>query len=172
MLVSSPRHHPSYYAVLECDETVTVEELRRSYQRLILRYHPDKLAVSASASSSTEFVRIQTAWETLRDATSRQQYDQQLKVQRERERVAVSDEIPLCEFSVEQRLDSARQYTYPCRCGMRFSITQQQLEFGFELVGCEGCSLHVRVLYTDQEADAIRRQHHQQASERKVTSDQ
>ena len=36
--------------------------------------------------------------------------------------------------------------SYPCRCGGVFVVPREQLDEGFDVFGCEQCSLHVRVL--------------------------
>lgn len=40
-------------------------------------------------------------------------------------------------------------FSHPCRCGGEFLICEQEMEEGVELVGCEGCSEIVRVLYQE-----------------------
>ena len=38
-------------------------------------------------------------------------------------------------------------FTYPCPCGDRFLITEEELESGEEVATCPSCSLIVRVIY-------------------------
>lgn len=37
-------------------------------------------------------------------------------------------------------------YTYPCPCGDRFQISEEELENGEELAQCPSCSLIIRVI--------------------------
>ncbi|OON17591.1 DnaJ domain protein, partial [Opisthorchis viverrini] len=52
------------YKVLEVQANVTVGELKKAYYRLAKRFHPDKNPDSVSAAH--HFVRINTAYQTLR----------------------------------------------------------------------------------------------------------
>lgn len=45
--------------------------------------------------------------------------------------------------------DDKDAWTLPCRCGHRYRITQSDLEAGRDVVGCDGCSLRVRVTYRE-----------------------
>ncbi len=63
------------YHVLEVEPTADVAEIRRAYRQLSLVWHPDR----NSAPEATERFRlIATAYETLRDAETRTDYDYML----------------------------------------------------------------------------------------------
>lgn len=62
-----------YYAILEVSETATEEELRRSYRRLALQYHPDKNLGDRKAEE--RFKEISEAYAVLMDQQKRRQYD-------------------------------------------------------------------------------------------------
>ena len=70
----------SHYDTLEAAQDASEEELRKQYQRLALIYHPDKAGDDADRQqqSSRKFQKIVEAWETLREANSRAEYDQAL----------------------------------------------------------------------------------------------
>jgi len=40
-------------------------------------------------------------------------------------------------------------FTYPCPCGDRFLLTQEDLRNGEEVGRCPSCSLIIRVIYDD-----------------------
>lgn len=61
------------YEELELSRTATSEEITASYRRLALVHHPDKNQNSTEATA--KFQRIQAAHQTLKDPTSRRQYD-------------------------------------------------------------------------------------------------
>lgn len=44
--------------------------------------------------------------------------------------------------------EAAGAYTAPCRCSGVYTITENQLDEGYELAACSLCSLRIRVLYT------------------------
>jgi len=62
-----------YYSVLELNKNCTQEEIEKSYKKLALRYHPDRNPGDNEAAS--KFVKIQEAYNTLKDPGKRQQYD-------------------------------------------------------------------------------------------------
>lgn len=60
-----------YYAVLEVDKHATQEQIKRSYHRLALRYHPDK----AGPEGTVRFKEVNTAYEVLSDPQKKDIYD-------------------------------------------------------------------------------------------------
>lgn len=59
------------------------------------------------------------------------------------------DEVELEDFEWDEE---EQAWTYPCPCGDRFMITQDDLEYGEEVATCPSCSLIVRVIY---DADSL-----------------
>ncbi|KAH3901916.1 Xdj1p SCDLUD_001700 [Saccharomycodes ludwigii] len=65
-----------YYAILECSSDATTEEIKRSYRKLALKYHPDKCTdESLRIKHETIFKKISEAYEVLKDDDKRYQYD-------------------------------------------------------------------------------------------------
>lgn len=60
-----------FYAVLEVNNDASQEEIKRSYHRLALRYHPDK----AGPEGAAKFKEINTAYEVLSDPQKKSIYD-------------------------------------------------------------------------------------------------
>jgi diphthamide biosynthesis protein 3 len=54
------------------------------------------------------------------------------------------DEVELEDFSFDSE---DRIYYYPCPCGDKFQISQEELEDGEEIARCPSCSLMLRVIY-------------------------
>ncbi|KAI8586259.1 hypothetical protein BDZ88DRAFT_509910 [Geranomyces variabilis] len=44
-----------------------------------------------------------------------------------------------------------KTYYYPCPCGDKFEITEEDLQDGKEIARCPSCSLIIRVLYDPDE---------------------
>jgi curved DNA-binding protein CbpA len=52
------------YEIMECSEDASFEKLRQNYQKLVLRYHPDK---NIDNVSNEKFVKVKKAWDILSD---------------------------------------------------------------------------------------------------------
>jgi curved DNA-binding protein CbpA len=62
----------THYDVLNSEMEDSLESIRRRYQKLALEWHPDRVG----PESHDRFIRVQKAWEVLRDAEKRREYDQ------------------------------------------------------------------------------------------------
>lgn len=63
-----------YYAVLNVPRSASTDEIKKSYRKLALKYHPDQNPGDKTAE--TKFKEISEAYEVLRDPKKRQMYDQ------------------------------------------------------------------------------------------------
>src|SRR5215468_8660311 len=63
-----------YYEVLSVTKTADGEEIKRSYRRLAMKYHPDRNPGNAEAE--IKFKECAEAYEVLSDQGKRQRYDQ------------------------------------------------------------------------------------------------
>uniref|UniRef100_A0A8C7X1R3 Diphthamide biosynthesis protein 3 n=1 Tax=Oryzias sinensis TaxID=183150 RepID=A0A8C7X1R3_9TELE len=57
---------------------------------------------------------------------------------------AFHDEVELEDFEYDE--DTCAYY-FPCPCGDRFVITEEDLENGEEVATCPSCSLIIKVIY-------------------------
>jgi len=68
----------NYYKVLGIDEYATLEEVKKSYKKLSLIYHPDKstgLSQEQKDEHAAIFIELKNAYLTLSDNPTRRQYD-------------------------------------------------------------------------------------------------
>lgn len=67
----------TYYEILELTPSATEADIRKSYKRLSLQWHPDKNHNSAEATN--KFKQISEAYQVLSDVARRQTYDKKLR---------------------------------------------------------------------------------------------
>lgn len=91
------------------------------------------------------FLRIQRAWEALRDEDSRRRYDREL-ISHAGEQYGglINAEVDLDEMDYDE---GEATFRTECRCGGEYIVTEQMLDEGADVVGCSTCSLRIRVLY-------------------------
>ncbi|KAJ1428382.1 hypothetical protein B484DRAFT_329540 [Ochromonadaceae sp. CCMP2298] len=130
---------PNLYAVLGVAPTSSQEQLKTSYQRLLLAHHPDKSPLSSAAAGSEgsgRFIELRECWAVLGDVQKRQAYDE---VRRREQDVGLSAEVvDRAEFSLLEGM--LIRY---CRCGGVYEL-EAEAEGGC-VVQCDGCSLFVRL---------------------------
>lgn len=63
-----------YYAILEVSRTATADELKKSYRKLAMKYHPDRNPGDDAAEA--KFKEINQAYDILKDEQKRAAYDQ------------------------------------------------------------------------------------------------
>lgn len=61
-----------FYTILEIENDATIDEIKKAYRRLVVKYHPDK---NSEPNSIDKFRDIQTAYEVLIDEDRRAHYD-------------------------------------------------------------------------------------------------
>ena len=63
----------NYYNVLEVSENASIDEIKKSYRKLSMVYHPDKNKNNPEATA--KFQEISEAYETLGDMEKKNEYD-------------------------------------------------------------------------------------------------
>ena len=63
-----------YYAILELTKTATLSDIKKSYRKLAMKWHPDK-NLDNKQLAETKFKEIAEAYGVLSDPDKRREYD-------------------------------------------------------------------------------------------------
>lgn len=124
----------NFYEILNCNSNASTEEIKKSYQSLILKYHPDKQQQNAGA-----FVQLNEAWSVLRDPDKRRAYDAEILQKKFNENRIVHEVVNLeRDFTFDEETNS---YCRSCRCGGLFVVTKDDVAASDTYLECDECSL-------------------------------
>ncbi|PVU89549.1 hypothetical protein BB559_005055 [Furculomyces boomerangus] len=129
-----------HYKTLGVDRLATFEEIKNRYRQLVLQLHPDK----SQNLDTSAYEQVSNAWKVLKDANSRLRYDNEILNKGVKEDGIINENVDLEEMEFNQ---DTLDYTYGCRCSGNYIINEEDLERGVDIVGCDMCSLKIRVLY-------------------------
>uniref|UniRef100_A0A182MI08 J domain-containing protein n=1 Tax=Anopheles culicifacies TaxID=139723 RepID=A0A182MI08_9DIPT len=138
---SATENKLSHYDVLQIAHDATLEEIRKSYQALALKYHPDKRkSHPPECNESDHFIHIDRAWKTLRDDRLRRIYDAELMQQTEE--IFVNEVLTDADF---ERDEEGSFSFHTCRCGGYYILPEESSNHEPIYVSCDECSLVVQV---------------------------
>lgn len=143
----------------KCDK----KTIKDAYQKLILIHHPDKqqqhqqqqeqvLSVSSTSDNTFNqsdscdmFIKLQIAWNTLSNDSSRKRYDDYLL---QLSRQTVNHYVHEARLSDFKHSIDDRMYTKQCRCGDLYEISQDDVDNGYNTIQCNSCSLELQIIIT------------------------
>lgn len=135
----------NFYEVLRVKSTATFEEIKKSYQQLILQYHPDKKNFEANDSSLDDnqiFIEIDRAWKILRDSEKRKKYDAEARQAKYDDKPIIHETLRRADFDFDKEI---KVYYRDCRCGGNYSIPENCTKENI-YIGCDECSLMVELV--------------------------
>lgn len=89
-----------YYSALELNKNASIDEIRRSFRTLALKYHPDK---NKDEGSKEKFMKIVEAYEVLSDAGGKKNYDESITIKKNK---------PKYDFTWTPSADFEKVYSY------------------------------------------------------------
>lgn len=89
-----------YYRALELNKDASLDEIRKSFRTLALKYHPDK---NKNEGSKEKFMKIVEAYEVLSDENGKKIYD---------ESITTKKNTPKYDFSWTPSADFEKVYSY------------------------------------------------------------
>ena len=126
---------------------ICFSELKKNYQELLLKHHPDK----NGGKESETFLAVDRAWKILGNEKQRAVYDAELsnaKLEQEQD-AAVWKTVSLSELELDNDIHFLK-----CRCGGAYQVDSQEIDDvkadGDKdiLIDCDTCSLNILVEFS------------------------
>ncbi|KAH9839794.1 uncharacterized protein C8Q71DRAFT_795081 [Rhodofomes roseus] len=143
---------PDYYAILSVSPSASPAEIKQAYHQALLICHPDKQHILRGTrppedSSGVDIALLKRAYQVLASPADRAAYDASRTEANTKRGPRPAQVISLEDF--EEGEDDAGQtvWTYNCRCGGGYIVSEKMLEDGQHLIGCNSCSEVVWVGY-------------------------
>lgn len=121
---------PNYYEILNCQPSDSMDVIKKSYQALVLKHHPDKQS-SVDQNNATintgieQFHQIDEAWKLLRDPEQRKNYDAEVRQHKFNDEPIVHAKVYRHDFEFDPE---SQCHVYPCRCGGYFVLPDDCIE--------------------------------------------
>ena len=138
----------NYYELLNIAEDASQEEIKKAYQSLILKCHPDKTTnKEPSDQKETEdlFLRAQIAKDILFDVEKRKEYNRKLK---ENSLKQVTGPLFSSETLDTMDYDEAEEcYYFDCRCGGCYTLESSDIDRDKDClyIQCDNCTFYIEV---------------------------
>jgi len=131
-----------YYTLLRITRSASPHTIKAAYHHALLRTHPDKIKQRADDPARLVDVGLlRDAFVTLSSESLRSAYDAQgIRSRRTDPRPAQVVSLELFERSDPESPDGgaiSTRWTFACRCGGKYEVTDDHLERGLHLVGAE-----------------------------------
>jgi diphthamide biosynthesis protein 4 len=125
--------------VLSLATSASPAEIKAAYHRALLQHHPDKRVAAHSSAQVVDLDVLKRAFTTLSSVDLRDKYDASRAARPSGPRPAQI--VSLEEFD-EHEGDSTEDtfWSYDCRCGGIYRITEVDMEKDQHLIGCNSCS--------------------------------
>jgi diphthamide biosynthesis protein 4 len=130
------------YRLLGVPRDATQEQIKRAYHQALLRHHPDKTRSAEQTQGFPASIdKLVHAFRVLSNGSLRETYDKGLQSGSLQPRTGPRPaHVVSLDDLLETSTEENTQWTYKCRCGGVFMLTQDLLENDVHLVSCDACS--------------------------------
>ena len=169
----------TYYQILNIPPSASHADIKEAFRQLVVLHHPDKILRRSNTSTTciaqesaiSSYHRIQEAYDTLRDAERRKEYDQRLLQIRSKSccivsghsiRVQLSDmhsemvDVVVDQYPNDktQQCQAEKMYSLQCRCGDRIEILESDFSGNNNITSgenkdlafsCPSCSFSIQI---------------------------
>lgn len=139
---------PDLYAILETNPGATQNDIKKCYQKQMLKYHPDKIDPASSLGSKKTaekmYADVAMAWQVLSNQDKRKEYDSKLKEEKLNISMPLYDTVTIDDLDWDEDTEC---YCYMCRCGGEYALSESDAEQCIELVCCDTCTLGLQIVY-------------------------
>ncbi|KAK0209012.1 DnaJ domain-containing protein [Desarmillaria ectypa] len=138
-----------FYQVLSISRSASLPEIKAAYHKMLLQHHPDKNTFRKKGQACIDVTVIKEAYFILSDPVSRHRYDVEVLQKRATGGPRPAQVISLDVFDEELLTNGSDHsvWTYKCRCGGVYTITDDEMEFGHHSIACSSCSEVIWVGY-------------------------
>ncbi|CRK96206.1 CLUMA_CG009634, isoform A [Clunio marinus] len=109
----------NYYEILNVTKEATQDDIKSSYQKLILLHHPDKN--QQSREKHEYFLKIDEAYKTLKDPVKRKEYDSIL-FEAGKSQIIIHDTVDKTNFIYD---DENNFFYHVCKCGGWYILDEE-----------------------------------------------
>lgn len=131
-----------HYETLEVNQNASQEDIKKAYQKLILRHHPDKSIHESIGGNFEMYLRIDEAYKTLKEPATRKEYDSKRFQQSKQCQMIIHDTIHRNEFLYDEEQEV---HYFVCKCGGWYILDEDSSESEY-IICCDECSLVIKVL--------------------------
>lgn len=137
-----------YYEILELTKEANQEEIKKSYQQLLLKNHPDKSSNQEEALN--KYLLIDKAYKVLKDPSLRKEYDSIQFQESSRCNMIVHDTIEKSDFIFNE---TEEIYYSICKCGGWYILDEEFDDEKELILCCDECSLVIKVISNKEKSN-------------------
>lgn len=128
------------YNTLKVSQKATQDEIKKAYQQLILKHHPDK---NREHGNVHMFLKIDEAYKILKDPSTRKEYDSKQFQESISCHMIIHDTVERKNFLYDE---ANHVHYYECKCGGWYILDEESFDEKEYIICCDECSLVIKIL--------------------------